>query len=107
MASLQIDLLAIFETNVILVSEGGIAGEIPRNIMVGIEGNIVPLALADVSVSVSVCSCFQPCGIVFLHANVGANRVFENNCKHCKLASKRLQSVSVVGTTANSCQHQN
>jgi len=32
-------LLATFETYVIPVSEGGIAGEIPRNIMVDIEGN--------------------------------------------------------------------
>ena len=40
--NLQIDWLATFETYVIPVSEGGIAGEIPRNIMVDIEGNIVP-----------------------------------------------------------------
>ena len=40
--NLQIDLLAIFETYVIHVSEGGIAGEIPRNIMVDIAENIVP-----------------------------------------------------------------
>ena len=38
--NLQIDWLATFETYVIPVSEGGIAGEIPRNIMVDIVGNI-------------------------------------------------------------------
>ncbi|MFC1905162.1 hypothetical protein ACFLXT_05350 [Chloroflexota bacterium] len=41
MASLQIDWLATFEIYVIPVSEGGIAGETPRNNMVDIEGNIV------------------------------------------------------------------
>jgi hypothetical protein len=40
--NLQIDWLATFETYVIPVSEGGIAGEIPRNIMVDIAENIVP-----------------------------------------------------------------
>ena len=40
--NLQIDLLATFETYVIPVSEGGIAGEIPRNIVVDIAENIVP-----------------------------------------------------------------
>ena len=40
--NLQIDLLATFETYVIPVSEGGIAGEIPRTIMVDIAENIVP-----------------------------------------------------------------
>ena len=40
--NLQIDLLATFETYVIPVSEGGISGEIPRNIMVDFEGDIVP-----------------------------------------------------------------
>ena len=39
--NLQIDLLAIFETYVIHVSEGGIAGEIPRTIMVDIVVDIV------------------------------------------------------------------
>ena len=38
--NLQIDLLATFKTYIIPVSEGGIAGEIPMNIMVDIEGNI-------------------------------------------------------------------
>ena len=41
-ASLQIDFLTTFETYVIVVSEGGIAGEIPRSIIVDIEGNFVP-----------------------------------------------------------------
>ena len=40
--NLQIDWLATFETYVIPVSEGGISGEIPRNIMVDIAENIVP-----------------------------------------------------------------
>ena len=40
--NLQIDWLATFETHVIPVSEGSLTGEIPRNIMVDIEGNIVP-----------------------------------------------------------------
>ena len=39
--NLQIDWVATFETYVIPVSEGGIAGEIPRNIVVDIEGNFV------------------------------------------------------------------
>jgi hypothetical protein len=38
--SLQTDLLAIFRTQVISVSEGGLAGETPMNIVVDIEGNI-------------------------------------------------------------------
>ena len=40
--NLQIDWLATFEIYVIPVSEGGIAGEISRNIMVDIAENIVP-----------------------------------------------------------------
>ncbi len=40
--NLQTDWLATFETYVIPVSEGGTAGEIPRNIMVDVVGNIVP-----------------------------------------------------------------
>ncbi len=40
MEKLAIDTLATFETYVIPVSEGGISGEIPRNIMVDIEENI-------------------------------------------------------------------
>ena len=42
MVKLAVSMLAAFETNIIPVSEGGFAGEIPRNIMVDIEGNIVP-----------------------------------------------------------------
>ena len=40
--NLQIDWLATFETYVIPVSEGGIAGEIPRYIMVDFEESLVP-----------------------------------------------------------------
>ena len=40
--NLQIDWLATLETYVIPASEGGIAGEIPRNIMFDIAENIVP-----------------------------------------------------------------
>ncbi len=40
--NLQIDWLATFETYVIPVSEGGISGEIPRNILVDIAEHIVP-----------------------------------------------------------------
>ena len=40
--NLHTDWLAAFETYVIPVSEGGIAVEIQRTIMVDIEGNIVP-----------------------------------------------------------------
>ena len=40
MERLAIDTLAIFRTQVISVSEGGLGGETPRNIVVDIEGNI-------------------------------------------------------------------
>ncbi|HUV51789.1 MAG TPA: hypothetical protein VMW64_01780 [Dehalococcoidia bacterium] len=40
MERLAIDTLAVFRTQVISVSEGGLAGETPRNIVVDIEGNI-------------------------------------------------------------------
>ena len=40
--NLHTDWLATFETYVIPVSEGGFAGEIPRNITVNIAENIVP-----------------------------------------------------------------
>ncbi|MDO9580660.1 MAG: hypothetical protein Q7J06_08855, partial [Bacteroidales bacterium] len=54
--NLQIDLLATFETYVIPVSEGGIAGKIPKNIVGIIVGDAVivialaaePLLLAEV-----------------------------------------------------------
>ncbi len=42
MERLALNTLATFETYVIPVSEGGIAGEIPRNIMFDIAENIVP-----------------------------------------------------------------
>ena len=40
--NLHTDWLATFETYVIPVSGGGISREIPRNIMVDIEVNIMP-----------------------------------------------------------------
>jgi len=40
--NLEIDFLVNFETYVIPVSEEGISGEITSNIMVDIEGDIVP-----------------------------------------------------------------
>ena len=40
MERLAVDTLATFEAYVIPVSEGGLAGETPRNIVVDIEGNI-------------------------------------------------------------------
>jgi hypothetical protein len=42
MERLAIDTLAIFRTQVISVSEGDLAGETLRIIMMDIEGNIVP-----------------------------------------------------------------
>ncbi len=54
--NLHTDWLATFETYVIPFSEGRLAGEIPRNVTVNIEGHIVPLAAAGVSGStVSTC----------------------------------------------------
>jgi hypothetical protein len=42
MERLAIDTLATFEAYVIPFSQGGLAGEIPRTIMVDIAENIVP-----------------------------------------------------------------
>ena len=42
MERFAIDTLATFMTQVISVSEGGLAGEIPKNITVDFEENIVP-----------------------------------------------------------------
>ena len=42
MAMLAVDTLAVFRARVIAVSEGSLAGETLKNIVVDIEGNIVP-----------------------------------------------------------------
>ena len=53
MEKLAIDTLAIFETYVVPVSKGGLAGEIPKSITVDIAKNFVPWAAAGTDSVVS------------------------------------------------------
>ena len=78
--NLHTDLLATFMTQVLPISEGGIAGEIPMNIMVDVEGNIENhLAAAIYGYTVSIIDLAQrhrisPCFI-------SENRGFGNTCQ--------------------------